>query len=211
MTPLAWALAGLGALAALIDWRATARGAERVRHRTKPAPMVLLIAAAAAVQPWHGWPQALLLAAFAASLAGDVLLLPGRPLLPGLVAFLVAHGLFIAAFATEASSVAGTLFGAAVLAVVLPLAVPALLQAVKAGSPRLSVPVGTYIAALSALVLTAGTTGSAWALGGAALFLASDLLLGWRAFVGPVLKEWHVMATYHGAQFAFLFWLAGVH
>ncbi|GAB3278812.1 hypothetical protein GCM10027449_19090 [Sinomonas notoginsengisoli] len=210
MTPLVGALATLAALAALIDWRATARGADRVQHRTKPAPMVLLIAAAAAVQPWHGWTQVLLLAAFAASLAGDVLLLPGRPLAPGLAAFLVAHVFFVAAFVTGASSVAGTLFAAALLAVVLPLAAPPLLRAVHDTDPRLSVPVAIYVAALAALVLAAGTTGSLWALVGAALFLASDLLLGWRAFVRPVLKDWHVMAAYHGAQFAILGWAAAI-
>lgn len=207
MTPLVWVLAGAAALAALVDWRATARGADRVRHRTKPAPMVLLFAAAAAVQPWHGWTHVLLLAAFAASLAGDVLLLPGRPLGPGLAVFLLAHVAFVTAFVTQASSVAGTLFAAAMLAVVLPLAAPPLLRAVRDQEAGLSIPVGLYIAALAALALMAGTTGSPWALGGAALFLASDLLLGWRAFVGPVLKEWHVMATYHLAQFAFLAWL----
>lgn len=210
MTPLAWVLAGLAGLAALVDWRATARGADAVRHRTKTPPMVLLIAAAAAVQPWHGWTHALVLAALVASLLGDILLLPGRPLGPGLAAFLVAHACLVAAFATGAQSVAGTLFAAALLAVVLPLAAPPLLRSVRTRSPRLLIPVAIYISALAALALSGGTTGSLWALGGAALFLASDLLLGWRAFVGPVLAEWHVMATYHAAQFAFLGWLAGL-
>lgn len=208
MTPLVWGLAAAAALAALIDWRATARGAHRARHRTKPAPIVLLLACAACLQPWHGGVQALLLAALAASLAGDVLLLPGRPLGPGLAAFLVAHALFIAAFTTHASSVAGALFAAALLAVVLPLAAPALLRAVRERRPRLAAPVGAYVAALSVLTLAAGTTGSLLAFVGAALFLASDLLLGWRAFVRPALAEWHIMAGYHAAQFAFVGWLA---
>lgn len=203
-------LTGVAALAALVDWRATARGATAARHRTKPAVMVLLFAAAAAAQPWQGWAQTFILAAFAASLAGDVLLLPGRPLGPGLAAFFAAHALYVAAFAARAESLAGPLFGAALLVVVLPLAVPRLLAAVRVRGPRLVLPVSVYMGALGALVLAAGATGSVWAVAGALLFLASDLLLAWRAFVGPVLKAWHVMAAYHAAQFAFLGWLTSL-
>lgn len=210
MTPLAWAFAGLAAVAAVIDWRATARGAVAARHRTKPAPMVLLIAAAASVQPWHGWTQMLILAAFAASLAGDLLLLPGRPLAPGLAAFLVAHVAFILAFSGRAETVAGSLFGAAFLVVLLPLTVPSLMRGVRATEPRMIAPVAVYMAALCALVIAAGTTGSPWPLLGAIVFLVSDLMIGWREFVGPIRAEWHIMATYHAAQFAFLAWLAGL-
>lgn len=210
MTPLAWAFAALAAAAAVIDWRATARGSVAARHRTKPAPMVLLFAAAAAVQPWHGWAQMLVLAAFAASLAGDVLLLPGRPLVPGLAAFLVAHVAFIMAFFGRAESVAGSLFGAAFLVVLLPLTVPRLLGGVRAKEDRMLVPVSAYVAALCLLVIAAGTTGSPWPLLGAMAFLVSDLMIGWREFVGPIRAEWHIIATYHAAQFAFLAWLAGL-
>lgn len=210
MTPLVWVLAAVAALAALVDWRATARGSVGARHRTKPAPMVLLLAAAALVQPWQGWTQALVLAAFAASLAGDILLLPGRPLVPGLAAFLLAHVAFILAFSGRAESVAGSLFGAAVLVVLLPLTVPRLLAALQATRRRVVAPVAVYLAALCGLVIAAGTTGSAWPLLGALLFLVSDLMIGWREFVGPIRAEWHIMATYHAAQFCFLAWLAGL-
>ena len=63
----------------------------------KPAALVLLIASLAARQ---GEPSTkrLVLAALAASLVGDVLLMAPSLFLPGLVAFLVAHGFYIAAF-----------------------------------------------------------------------------------------------------------------
>ena len=56
----------------------------------------------------------LVLAALAASLAGDVLLMAPSLFLPGLVAFLIAHGFYIAAFSRGVGFLPSRLAAAAI-------------------------------------------------------------------------------------------------
>jgi len=69
-----------------------------VETAAKPAALALLIVAFA-MREGPRDVKRLVLAALAASLAGDALLLSPSLFLPGLVAFLIAHGFYIAAFA----------------------------------------------------------------------------------------------------------------
>jgi len=193
--------------------------------------MFLLLAAGASVvlAPEEAFPHriplpasALVLAGMALSLAGDVLLLQERLFTAGLAAFLIAHLAYTAAFTIIAiesarllgltSVAAGAVAGAAVVA----SAVFVLGRRIVAGAARRGerAPVAAYLAAISAMVVAAGASGHPWAAVGAGLFYASDTLLAWRRYVGQRAgstfrwREWHVMATYHTAQFCFLAVLA---
>ncbi len=90
-----------------------ALGWPAVEHVAKPAALVLLIASFA---PRQGEPSTkrLVLAALAASLAGDVLLMAPSLFLPGLVAFLIAHGFYIAAFSRGVGFLPSRLAAAAI-------------------------------------------------------------------------------------------------
>jgi uncharacterized membrane protein YhhN len=117
VTPPVVALLAIAAGAAVVDWIAVWLDGPRspaVERVAKPLVLVALLAAAvlwpvgtgdsAAVRPW-------LVAALAASLAGDVLLLgPGR-FVPGLVSFLVAHLAYLVAFAQLPGSVPWLIVG----------------------------------------------------------------------------------------------------
>jgi uncharacterized membrane protein YhhN len=64
----------------------------------------------------------------------------------------------------------------------------------------LRIPVVAYLLVITAMAVVAVMTGRWWAIAGAAAFVASDTVLGWRAFVGE--KRWMaltVMVTYHAA------------
>ncbi len=94
-----WILIGVAAVSAVVDWAALSRGAHRIEYAAKPAVLVALTLAAAALPAGHTdllhrrwW----FVAALACSLAGDVLLmLPHDRFVGGLSAFLVGHVLFI--------------------------------------------------------------------------------------------------------------------
>lgn len=143
------------------------------------------------------------------SLAGDVfLMLPQDLFVPGLVAFLLAHLCFFAAFfpgarwsARIAAIAAYAAVGAANLVFLLP-AVPA----------QLRLPVLAYVLVL--VVMAGLAAARAWTLRhdamlaraaclaawGGVLFVASDSLLAWDRFGGGLpLAPLLVLATYYGA------------
>lgn len=175
----------------------------------KPMATVLIIVHAA--QRGHDEPVARrwILAGLVLSLAGDVALLwPKEGFLPGLIAFLLAHLAYIAAFASRArllSRPAPFLLYATVAAVVL----ASLWPGVPAG---LRVPVVLYVVCLAAMAAQAGVVWLAWrgtpaarwawsgAIGGA-LFMLSDALLATNKFAGPLpLASLWVLASYWAAQ-----------
>jgi len=146
------------------------------------------------------------------SLAGDVALLwPVQGFLPGLVAFLLAHLAYIAAFTR------GVRFGAWPVAfAAYALVAGAILALLWHGVPQpLRVPVLAYVACLAAMAAQAAT---AWraahadgaaaahharhAAAGAALFVVSDALLATDRFGPPLpLAALLILATYWAAQF----------
>ena len=94
-----WTLITMAAVAAVVDWVAVARDDDRLEFAAKPAVLALLTAAAALLPDAHTelvdrrwW----FVAALAFCLLGDILLMLPRDLfVPGLLAFLTGHVLFI--------------------------------------------------------------------------------------------------------------------
>jgi uncharacterized membrane protein YhhN len=177
----------------------------------KPLTTVLVIA--------HAWPRGvgqskqrrLIRAGLCLSLAGDVFLLwPQQGFLPGLVAFLIAHLAYIAAFCVPVR------FAARPLVFVVYAALAALiLSQIWPGVPApLRAPVLAYVACLATMAAQAGAwwrsrVGSAApdlqfaraaALGGL-LFMASDSLLAINKFGAPLrLSSLWILLTYWVAQ-----------
>lgn len=183
----------------------------------KPLTTILILARA-----WprgHDRPQVRrwVLAGLALSLVGDVALLwPQQGFLPGLVAFLLAHGCYIVAFARTTRLAARPLAFAGYAAVaggVLSQLWPSVPAALRA-------PVVAYVVALAVMAAQAavvglaarGTPEAARARGlaiGGALFMASDALLAINKFASPLpaASLW-ILATYWSAQWLIASWLA---
>jgi uncharacterized membrane protein YhhN len=147
----------------------------------------------------------LILAGLLFSAAGDVfLMLPKDRFVPGLVSFLVAHLLYIAAFSAPAGFLAAPwlalpyLLGAGLLLLVL---LP------KTG--RLALPVVVYSMALAVMGWQAASRwqhlqddASFYAMIGAVLFLVSDGVLAFNRFVRPFrAAELVLLTTYFAAQY----------
>ena len=193
----------LYAFAAAATCAAYALGSPGVESIVKPAALALLILAFA-LREGPSDVKRLVLAALAASLAGDALLLWPALFLPGLVAFLIAHGFYIAAFSrrirflpSRAAVVAIGAFAAFVLASIWP-GVGAALRA----------PVAIYVAIV--VIAAAQATGRAMVLrdrasvavaAGAILFMLSDLTLALARFahVAWPADLW-TLPTYYLAQ-----------
>jgi uncharacterized membrane protein YhhN len=212
VTPLTGALLGIAAGAAVVDWIAVGLDGQRsraVERVAKPLVLGALLAAAvvwpvgagdsAAVRPW-------LVAALAASLAGDVLLLaPGR-FIAGLVAFLLAHLAYLGAFAQLPGSVPWLVLGVALTGVVVASVGRLLLAAARRAG--LGVPVAVYGTVICGMAIAATRTGLPAAILGAWLFVASDAMLAWGRFQapsagsprGPAALRVAVMVTYHAGQ-----------
>jgi uncharacterized membrane protein YhhN len=219
--PLAPFLLAIAAVAAAIDWIAVwldgprARAVERV---AKPAVMLALLGVViawpattgdvAAARPW-------LIAALAASLAGDVLLLPPGRFVAGLVAFLLAHLAYLVAFAQLPGSLPWLVVGLVLAA----LLVATVGRALVAAAQRLglAIPVAVYLAAICAMAVAATRTGLPAAIVGAWLFVASDALLGWGRFRAPdaasprgsAALRLAVIVTYHLGQLLLVLALLG--
>lgn len=177
----------------------------------KPLATILIAAAA--------WPRgrevpvvrSLVLAGLGLSLLGDIALLwPQEGFLPGLVAFLLAHLCYIAAFCQPLRFAARP--GPFVLYGVVALAILAWLW--DGVAPGLRVPVIAYVACLASMaaqgagvwLAARGTPAEALArraaMGGA-LFLASDALLAVNKFALPLpFASLWILATYWAAQWA---------
>jgi uncharacterized membrane protein YhhN len=195
------------------DWVAVGRHAKRAEYVLKPLVMVVLIAAAVALRPGNPAIECrFTLAALVLSLAGDVFLMVPRDLfVAGLASFLLAHVAYVVAFNPTAPPLGPTVVGiVVVLAVGLPLFLRMARGMRESGRDRLVVPVALYLAAIGAMVVSAIATAgrpdwdaghTALAIAGAALFFASDSLIGWRRFVRPVRHgDLAVIVTYHLAQ-----------
>lgn len=219
MTPPVWALLAVAAGAAAFDWWAVwpasprARAVERV---AKPAVLLALLGGALVASPPTPSVQPWLIAALAASLVGDVLLLPPGRLPAGLSAFLLAHLAFLAAFLQLPTHAWGAAAGAVVSLAVIAAVGRRIVVAV--GPPGLRVAVGLYLAAICTMATAATATLAPWAIAGAWLFVASDAQLGWAQFVdgeaggGGRGGRWRglgVIATYHLAQACLVIALLG--
>jgi len=191
-------------VSAMLHLRADYRRAWRQTYIFKPLTTVLIIVFALTLSP-HGNAGAkpLIVGGLIFSLAGDIfLMLPADRFMAGLASFLVAHLLYIAAFAaggwnlTPIAALPAITIGAVLLWILLP----------RTG--RMRVPVTIYATALLVLLwqsmgrATAVGDAGAWlALAGAAVFVASDATLAINRFVKPFrAAQLVVMSTYVLAQ-----------
>lgn len=210
-----WTLIAVAALAAVVDWVAVARDDDRLEYVAKPAVLALLTAATAVLPDAHTdlvdrkwW----FVAALAFCLLGDVLLMLPRDLfVPGLIAFLVGHLLFIVGLLQPPSPpgtppFAFSVTGLAVASIVAVAvgAVPATLifrSLRKDGATWLIGPVAVYLVAILTMAIIAANVGVPAAAVGAALFVVSDTVLALNRFVRPLAHgDVAVHVTYHLAQ-----------
>ncbi len=148
--------------------------------------------------------RTLLVLGLVASLAGDILLmLPGQ-FVPGLVAFLIAHIVYIALMTRDAPILPSRSAIAAVIAIaggVLALLWPSLPSGLKA-------PVAAYVGVIALMAMqaigraTVHRTGASIAVAaGALFFMASDTALAINKFVAPdATLAALVLPTYYAAQ-----------
>jgi uncharacterized membrane protein YhhN len=137
-------------------------------------------------------------------LVGDALLLQNTPqrFLGGLVAFLLGHLAYVAAFVTAGlDRPALGWLGVLVVVVALVVGRRILPGAVSSGGPRLGGAVAAYMVVIGALAVTGWATGRLLVGLGASLFVVSDTVLAMGRFVQE--RRWTfvvVMVTYHLAQ-----------
>jgi alkenylglycerophosphocholine/alkenylglycerophosphoethanolamine hydrolase len=201
-----WQFLGLAALLAAVDWVAVARGLKRLEYVFKPAVMLALIGVVLSMDGVlfsdRGPERAWFLVALTLGLIGDVcLMLPVDLFLWGLGAFLLGHLAYIAGFLSAGEDLRAS--GAAAVALVV-TGVPVgrrVLASVRRTRPSLVAPVAIYSVALSVMVVAAAGSPGRWAVVGAALFYASDSMIGWHRFVRP--RAWApltIAVTYHLGQ-----------
>ncbi|MBK7907217.1 MAG: lysoplasmalogenase [Gemmatimonadetes bacterium] len=179
---------------------------------TKPLATLITIAIAVrATNPVSPRYRTLVTAGLVASLAGDVfLMLPGDRFIAGLASFLVAHLLYIAAFAgaggglrSPASALPVGVFALAMLATLWP----------ELGALRL--PVAAYVMVIAAMGWQAlarwgRSPGAELAALGAVSFLVSDSALAVGRFMGPFGGDRAlVLGTYWLAQWCIARSVAG--
>jgi len=202
VTPLAWGLVCIAAVAAVVDWVAVFADLPGVERVAKPLVLVSLLVASVVLVPVGSGVRPWLSIALAASLAGDVLLLPPGRFVPALVAFMVAQLAYLVVFVQLPGSPVWLVLGIALaFGLVLTVGHEIVEGARKA---RLELAVGVYLAAICGMAITATRTGIPLA----ALFVASDATLGWDRFAArPAssprearLRRLAVMVTYHLGQ-----------
>lgn len=188
MTTLQLIFVILAAISAALTITGKLRDSKRLEYVFKPLTMIWIIGIAlAANHPISDTYQIVILLGLAASLAGDVfLMLPSDKFLYGLIAFLIAHLFYIAAFTIESTgraplwyAIPFLLFGGAMLVFLWP----------HLGSMR--GPVMVYMAAILLMAWQAANRwidteqdGTLLALVGAYFFVASDSVLAVERFRG---------------------------
>lgn len=203
MNTASWISAVAFAFGAAANWWSRWTDNRSVELWSKPLALIALIGVALTIDPADPAVRVWFVAALVLSLAGDVFLLAGdRRFIPGLVAFLLAHlaytvGLVVAPQWSWSS------FGAGVVVVSLVVGTVGvqIIRAARRSSPVLGPAVTAYLLGISAMFCAATATGNGFASAGAALFVASDSVLGWRQFVAEA--RWMpvtIMMTYHLGQ-----------
>lgn len=139
---------------------------------------------------------------FVCCLAGDVFLLDAIDrFVFGLASFLVGHLAFVVMFVLlglDTWSLGGVAL--IIVSVVAGVLGNLIVRGATAKEPKLRMPVLAYLAVISAMTVVGWATGRVAAVIGSTLFITSDSILGWRAFVRE--RPWMplaVMVTYHGA------------
>ena len=189
------------AASAVVDWYTRIRPNKRLEEIFKPLTTILVMwVAIAADGPRTATVLAVIGLVFC--LIGDIALLDVvDKFIVGLCAFLTGHIVFIAMFVNlHLRRPAWGLVAIAVLAVHLAVVGRHIVVGAKLKNPELRIPVLAYLVIISSMGVVAVMTGRWWPVAGAAAFVVSDSLLGWRMFVSD--KRWlalSVMVTYHAA------------
>lgn len=207
MTTTAWWLAAVFAVSACANWWSRVPEVSELRRRTelwsKPFALLALVGVALALVPADELVRAWFVTALVCSLAGDVFLLRGENFfVAGLLSFLFAHLAYTFGLVAGGDwSLSGFVVGVAMMAA-LAIAVGIRIVIAAARQERVLGPAVTgYLLAISLMFCAAMASGNTWAIVGAALFVASDSVLGWRQFVAS--KRWMpvtIMMTYHLGQ-----------
>lgn len=189
------------ALSALANWWSRITDSYRVERWAKPLTTMCVIGLAIANESPTGQ-VATAVIALIFCLWGDIALMdPIDNFVLGLASFLVGHVVFIVLFAKY--GMPHLALGAVAFALMAALAATAgrrIVRGAIAKDAALRVPVVAYLIVISAMTICGWATGRGWVIAGATLFVISDSLLGWRAFVRE--RSWMsvaVMVTYHGA------------
>ena len=187
--------------AALVNWSTRVRPRPLVEMISKPLTTVLVTWVAIAANGPHA-ATVLAVVGLVCCLAGDIALLDAvDQFVVGLAAFLVGHAVFIAMFV--ALHLRHPRWAVPVaLALVIHAATIGrrIVRGAVAQEAALRIPVIAYLLVITSMAVVATATGRWWAVAGALLFVGSDTILGWRAFVDE--KRWMsplVMITYHAA------------
>lgn len=211
MNGLAAALLVATLVVAIADWWSVLADRRPVEYVLKPLTMVVLIAAAIALDPVSDTAQLFIVAGLVCSLAGDVfLMLDEKYFIGGLVSFLLGHVMYVIGlfqFDVEPPM----LFGGVALVLVVAAVVGSRIVRDSAGTdPRLPAPVAVYMSVISLMVVSAFGTLIPAAIVGALLFFVSDAVLGWNRFVRPIPQgRIIIMTTYHLGQIGLVLALLG--
>jgi uncharacterized membrane protein YhhN len=203
VTAVAWVALAAAAVFAVANWSAKVSQDKRVEYVAKPATLAALIVVALTLDPADETQRWWFVAALVFSLAGDVLLmLPSDQFVAGLAAFLVGHVCYVVGFWVDPPDAVAVLVAAVVVLVLVGPLAAKILGAIRSGPQQaLAAPVAAYIAVISAMVVSAGASGSVAATAGAALFAGSDSMIAWDRFVRSFrLAPLAIMVTYHLGQ-----------
>jgi len=184
----AWGAFALAAIASAGDLVSILRHHKRLEYATKPAVMVLLIAAAVLLHPASQGERALFVVALVLGLAGDVfLMLPDDYLIQGIGAFLAGHLAYAAGFRFVGFAIFGLVAGLVIVAATAVLFLHRILSAVESGGrAQLRNPVIAYAIVISLMTVSATASGNLVAAAGGLLFFFSDVIFAWYRFVKPV-------------------------
>jgi uncharacterized membrane protein YhhN len=196
---------------AAADWIAVGTGKRGAEYVFKPLTMVVLIAAALAIDPVDDAMKVLFIGALAFSLFGDVfLMLPRNLFVAGLASFLIGHLCYIAGLQLRGQYGVWSVAGLVIVVLAVFVVGLRVIRAVRTSSePAMTVPVTAYIAVISFMLASAFGTRNVFAIVGAGLFYVSDALIAWDRFVDP--KSWArvaIMVTYHLGQIGLVLSLA---
>jgi uncharacterized membrane protein YhhN len=204
VTTAAWCFLVAFFVVAPLDWWSRWRDLRRLELVTKPLATALLIAVALTLSPDVPAARVWFAIALVLSLVGDVMLLDDGRFVAGLVAFLLAHVAYGAGFLALDTWRWWTFALSAVpIALALSTVGVRIVRATRSQPAVLQIGVRAYLVVILAMFALACGAGSWVLVLGAALFVLSDSLLGWRTFVATDASRataTAVMVTYHAAQ-----------
>ncbi|MBK5289288.1 MAG: lysoplasmalogenase [Acidimicrobiia bacterium] len=200
MTTLTNGLMIAAGIAALGNWVSVVRRRPTGIYVYKPLTLVLMIAAAVALDPRSSTQRTWFVIALVLSLAGDVfLMLPTDAFVPGLAAFLLGHIAYVVGL-NQASE--GNWWFALPIVLITGVLGTRLVRGIRvAGHSELVAPVVAYVLTILVMVSSAVASGNVVAAIGAVLFMVSDSFIGEDRFVRS--RPWQpitIIVTYHVAQ-----------